>query len=104
MKRARAIAARYQIVVHFQDGDWYGRGLELPTAMNDGKSPDECIANTRDILTTAVAVMLEDGETPPLPATSGKLVRSQQVSVPLTDDEKAIVESASPAKGVPWRP
>jgi len=99
LDRARAIASRYQIVVHFEDGEWYGRGLELPMAMNDGETPDACIANTRAILTTAVAVMLEDGQTPPRPAASAEPVRSQQVNVRLTDDEKAMMESASQRKG-----
>src|SRR5689334_2190099 len=29
-KRAKSIAAEYQIVVGNEDGEWYGRGLELP--------------------------------------------------------------------------
>ena len=38
---------------------------------NDGKTPAECIANTRDIFTTTLAVMLEQDLTPPPPADEG---------------------------------
>src|SRR5256885_6565157 len=86
LRRAREIADQYQIILQFEDGLYYGRGLELPTAMNHGKTPDECVRATRDILTTAVAYMLESGETPPAPAAENK--RTEQINVRLTAEEK----------------
>jgi predicted RNase H-like HicB family nuclease len=65
LRRARKIADSYNIVVQHKDGEYYGRGVELPYVMNDGKTWDECIAATRDALTTGVAFMLENGEVPP---------------------------------------
>jgi predicted RNase H-like HicB family nuclease len=97
LKRARKIAESYQIVLHFEDGEYYGRGLEFPTAMNDGKTPDECVAATRDILTTAVASMLEDGHTPPPPISDQK--RTEQVNVRLTTEEKLVLVDAAYSSG-----
>ena len=50
----------------------------MPQVMNDGKTPDECVEKTREILTTAIAYMLENGEVPPSPASENK--RSEQVN------------------------
>ncbi|HEX4054308.1 MAG TPA: hypothetical protein VHX86_08585 [Tepidisphaeraceae bacterium] len=97
LRRARKIAESYQIILHYEDGEYYGRGLELTTAMNDGKTPDECVAATRDILTTAVAYMLENGETPPAPASEQQ--RTEQINVRLTAQEKLVLEEAAHNKG-----
>jgi predicted RNase H-like HicB family nuclease len=97
LKRARKIAEAYQIVLHYEDGEYYGRGLEFPTAMNDGKTPDECVATTRDILTTAVASMLEDGQTPPPPVSEQK--RTEQINIRLTTEEKLVLTEAAHSSG-----
>jgi predicted RNase H-like HicB family nuclease len=97
LRRARKIAESYQIILHHEDGEYYGRGLELPNVMNDGKTPDECVAATRDILTTAVAYMLETGETPPPPASEKK--RTEQINVRLTTEERLVLEEAARNKG-----
>jgi predicted RNase H-like HicB family nuclease len=97
LKKARKIAESYQIVLHYEDGEYYGRGLEYPYAMNDGKTPDECVAATRDILTTAVAAMLENGEIPPPRASERK--RTEQVNVRLTAEERMLLEEAATSQG-----
>jgi predicted RNase H-like HicB family nuclease len=97
LRRAREIAGDYQIILHFEDGLYYGRGLELPNAMNHGRTPDECVKATRDILTTAVAYLLECGETPPSPATEHK--RTEQINIRLTPEEKLLLEEAARSKG-----
>jgi predicted RNase H-like HicB family nuclease len=97
LAKAREIAESYQIILHFEDGEYYGRGLELPTVMNDGKTPDECVRNTRDILTTVVAHMLENGEAPPPPAS--ERTRTEQVNIRLTREEKLLLEEAARSKG-----
>src|SRR5439155_564986 len=38
LKRARSIVAEYQIIVMNEDGEWYGRGLELPHVFGEGKT------------------------------------------------------------------
>lgn len=97
LRRARDIAAEYQIILQFEDGAYYGRGLELPYVMNDGRTPDECVRKTREILTTAVAHMLENGEVPPAPASSHK--RTEQINLRVTPEEKLLLEQAARNKG-----
>ena len=97
LRAAREIADSYQIILHFEDGEYYGRGLEMPHVMNDGRTPDECVRKTRDILTTAIAQMLETGQTPPSPAMENK--RSEQVNIRLTPEEKLRLEEAARGKG-----
>ncbi len=95
--RARRLADRYQIVLAFEDGEWYGHALELPGVFADGATPDQCVANTREALTAAVAVMMEEGDAPPAPARQG--VRSEQVNVRLTPEERALLETRARQKG-----
>jgi predicted RNase H-like HicB family nuclease len=97
LAQAKALAAQYKIVLEFEDGDWYGCGLEIPTAFGDGKTPQAAVADTRQALVLAVAYMLEKGDTPPTPAREGH--RSAQVNVRLTPREKAVLESKAQAKG-----
>ena len=68
LARARQIVADYQVVMWFEDGEFYGRGVELPGALADGPSADACMANVREAFAATVATMIEDGDTPPLPA------------------------------------
>ncbi len=97
LAKARAIVEQYKIIVEFEDGEWYGHGLELPTAFGDGRTVQAAVADTRESLVTAVAWMLEKGQTPPAPAREGH--RSMQVNVRLTPEEKAVLESKAKAKG-----
>lgn len=97
LKRARQIVEQYRIVIHREDGDYFGETLELPGSMNDGKTPAQCIENTIDIVTTAVAAMLERGEIPPLPATDER--RDEQVNVRLSKLEKLTFEEAARTRG-----
>ena len=68
--RATEIVSRYRTQIWFEDGEYYGRGVELPNAMSDGKTTEQCIRNTKEAMITTVATMLEDGETPPLAAST----------------------------------
>jgi predicted RNase H-like HicB family nuclease len=97
LARAKAIVEQYKIVLEFQDGDWWGHGLEYPEAMGDGKTVESCVRATRQALTAGVATMLEMGQTPPAPAREGH--RSVQVNVRLTPEEKAVLESRAKVKG-----
>src|SRR5437588_1449035 len=88
LARAKEIAAAYQISVWFEDGEYYGRGLELPMTFGDGKTPDECFASTREGLVTTVAYMLEQGETPPPPALVSDEQRTEQINLRVSASEK----------------
>ena len=97
LKRAQRIAADYEIVMRFEDGEWYGRGLELPHTYGDGKTPAACIASVRKGLVLTVATMLEDGDRPPTPARAGE--RTEQVNVRLSASERAELDYRARAGG-----
>ena len=97
LSNARRIARAYDLILRFEDGDWYAHALEYPEAMGDGKSAAACVRATRRALTVAIATMLEDGQSPPPPAREGH--RSAQVNVRLTPEEKAVLESKAKARG-----
>jgi predicted RNase H-like HicB family nuclease len=97
LKRARQIAEQYRIIIHHEDGEYYGQALELPGAMNDGNTPVECLENTIDIVTTTIATMLERGEIPPLPASDER--REEQVNVRLSKLEKLTFEEVARSRG-----
>ena len=97
LDRARRLAGQYKIVVDFENGHWFGHGLEMPTVFGDGKTVNAVVADTREALVTAVAYLLEQGRTPPPPAREGN--RSVQVNIRLTVEEKAMLEARAKAKG-----
>jgi predicted RNase H-like HicB family nuclease len=94
---AKRLSLAYELVLRYEDDAWYGHALEYPEAMGDGKTVEACVRATRKALTAAVATMLEAGQTPPPPAREG--IRSAQVNVRLTPEERAILESRANAKG-----
>ncbi|MCE9604519.1 MAG: type II toxin-antitoxin system HicB family antitoxin [Planctomycetia bacterium] len=94
---AKRYADSYQIILQFEDGEWYGRGLELPQVFGDGKTPEACVENTREALEGAVAFLLEQGQRPPAAATTGQ--RTEQVNVRLTAEEKVLLEASAKRKG-----
>lgn len=97
LRKARRIARQYQVVLEQQADGWYGRGLELPQVMADGPSVAACIKSVREALTGAVALMLEEGQTPPAPARTGK--RTCQLNVRLLAEERARLEAAAKRQG-----
>ena len=97
IKDARKIAAEYQVVVLLEEGKWYGRGLELPHVIANGKTAERCIADTRQAMCAAVALILEQGLRPPAPGRQG--MRSEPIEVRLTAMEKAVLEAAAKSRG-----
>ncbi len=97
LERARRIATQYRIIIRREDGEYYGQALELPGAMNDGRTPAECMENTIDIVTTTIATMLERNEIPPLPASDER--RDEQVNVRLSKLEKLTFEETAKSRG-----
>src|SRR5579859_1066368 len=97
LKRARDIASKYQVVIQQEGGEYVGRGLELPNAFEDGRTPDECVKRTREMFVTVVAAMIEAGEVPPPPASEGK--RTEQVNVRLSAEEKLVLEASAQRHG-----
>ncbi|MFI5378034.1 MAG: type II toxin-antitoxin system HicB family antitoxin [Tepidisphaerales bacterium] len=97
LARAKKIAAEYQIVIWHEDGEYYGRGLELPGTMDDGKTPDECVGKVREALVATVAYLLEKGRKPPIPAKDQG--RTEQVNIRLSRVEKQAIEEAAHSAG-----
>jgi predicted RNase H-like HicB family nuclease len=97
LRRAREIAERYQIIIQKEGGEFYGRGLEMPGVMNDGKTAEQCLKMTRESLVTAVAYLLESGKNPPAPASEN--LRSEQINIRLTPEERVVLEAAARRKG-----
>jgi predicted RNase H-like HicB family nuclease len=95
--KAKKIVEQYQVILACEEGHWYGRGLELPHIHGDGKTVNQCIEDTREAFLGCVAYMLEEGQRPPSPARSG--VRTTQVNVRLTAEEKALLEVTAQQKG-----
>ena len=97
LRRAKDIANSYQIIIQAEDGEYFGRGLEMPYVMNDGKTPDECVKATREALTAAVAYLLESGKAAPPPAS--EQMRSEQINIRVTTEEKLLLEEAARSRG-----
>jgi len=97
LAEARQLAHSYQILIWFEDGEYYGRGLELPFTAADGETPQACFENVREAMIGTVAHMLERGETPPGAAVDAG--RTEQVNVRLSAVEKLRMEESARAKG-----
>src|SRR3954470_8025859 len=97
LARARRIAATYQVVMWSEDGEYFGRGVELPMTFGDGPTPDECMKRTREALTVTVAHMLEQRETPPPPATEAG--RTKQINLRVSAEEKLRLETLAAQQG-----
>jgi predicted RNase H-like HicB family nuclease len=97
LARARRIAATYQVVMWTEDGEYFGRGVELPMTFGDGPTADACMQKTREALTVTVAYMLEQGETPPPPATEAG--RTEEISLRVTAEEKLRLETLAAQRG-----
>lgn len=97
-RRARKIAEQYRIILEQDETGYYvGHALELSGAIDGGDTPDECVANVREALTTLITYMFEVGRIPPPPASDAK--RTEQVNVRLTAEEKLKIEAAAKRDG-----
>jgi len=69
----------------------------MPYAMSDGPTIAACAANTLEATAASIATLLEDGRRPPAP--SRDAVRTQQVNIRLSNDEKLQLEAAAKREG-----
>jgi len=98
LKEARTLALQYRLLLERdEDGTYIGSALELPLVFGDGRTPDQCVRDTFEALTAAVAYLLEQGRKPPLPSSQRR--RQEQVNIRLTAEEKLLLEEAARAKG-----
>jgi predicted RNase H-like HicB family nuclease len=96
-RKALDVARSYQLIVSFEDGVYLGRTVEMPYAVSDGRTIAECAARTLGATAASIATILESGRRPPTP--SRDAVRTQQVNIRLSSDEKLQLEAAAKREG-----
>lgn len=97
--RAAELVRQYAIVSRYneQDGEWHAHAMEYPEAIGVGESEVDAIDAARQSAEIGVCVMLEEGQRPPAPAR--EQIRTQQINVRVTPEEKAFLETRSREKG-----
>ena len=100
LARARALADRYAILVRYEaDGESFvGRAIELPHQIGAGTTAEAALRETRALLVTTLATMIESGLQPPPAGAEGP--RTEQVNFRLGVEEKAKLEAAARAQGL----
>jgi predicted RNase H-like HicB family nuclease len=97
LRKARKIVAGYTISINPEDRSGFvGSAYEFPTASGRGKTREECLKATQEVLAVAVATMLHLGGTPPEPASQKRTV---QVNVRLTQREKVLLSKLAASSG-----
>jgi len=97
LRKARKIVAGYTISINPEgQSGFVGSAYEFPTASGRGKTREECLKATQEILTVAVATMLNVAGTPPEPASQKRTV---QVNVRLTQREKVLLSKVAASSG-----
>lgn len=94
---ARKVSRHYHVVIEETDGIFLGSGLEMPLVMADGRTPAECLKNTREALLAASAALIERGDC--LPQPMDQLHRTIHVDLRLTGYEKRVIEPAARRRG-----
>ena len=98
LRRAREIASQYRIILEPNEEVGYmGNSIEMPNVWGDGKTPDACVRETREVLISVIATMLERGEVVPIPGNDEQ--RTEQVNIRVTPTEKRVLEEAARSKG-----
>ncbi len=94
LREAKRISDGYRIVLERNDRlGFIGSSVEMPTVFADAKTPEQCYKAIQEALMVAVATMLECGQRPPQPASAG--MRTEQVNVRLTAEEKLLFDNAA---------
>lgn len=97
LKRARSLAEKYRIILEPEETEGYfGRAVEMPYCLGVGKTPDACVRETREVLISALATMIESGQAVPTPAGQK---RQEQINIRVSPEEKLILEETARSKG-----
>ncbi len=94
---ARKLAREYKYTVWPEDGECWSRCVELPHCLGDGKDVESAIEAARETVVAGLAADLAAGMPAPHPAREG--VRSEQVNVRLSADERATIEANAQRAG-----
>ena len=94
LRKAKKIVADYRIMLERSERlGFIGSSVEIPTVFADAKTPEDCYKATEEALMVAVATMIECGQRPPQPASAR--LRTEQVNVRLTAEEKLLFATAA---------
>ena len=95
LAEAERLAGEYQVAVRFdkKEGGWVGRCVELPLCIGFGADPTACVQETRAVIVTAAATMIENGERMPAPASEEQ--RTEQINLRITPSEKYRLEDSA---------
>lgn len=88
---AASLADKYRITLWREEAEWWGRCVELPLCLGSGRTPQQAIDSTKEAIVAGLATDLARGIPAPIPAREG--VRSEQVNVRLSPDEREAIES-----------
>lgn len=93
-RKAEKIVDGYKISTEpYESFGYIGSAAEFPTGFGRGKTHEECLRETKEALTRAVALMLDLGGTPPKSmATQG---RTAQINFRVTQTEKDLMKRAA---------
>jgi predicted RNase H-like HicB family nuclease len=98
LRKAEKLVDGYKIVIEpHKEAGFVGSAVEFPTAFAKGKTREECLKTTKEVLTAAVATMIHLGGTPPTPASAQR--RTTQVNVRLTPAEKDMMSRVAAESG-----
>jgi predicted RNase H-like HicB family nuclease len=89
--QAANLAERYRITLWREEDGWYGRCVELPYCMGDGRTPKAAIESTKQAIVAGLSADLARGIPAPIPAREG--IRSEQVNVRLSADERELIQA-----------
>jgi predicted RNase H-like HicB family nuclease len=95
--RAQAIARTYAATLKPDNsGGFVGSSVELPFVLARGRTKGECLANLEDETTHVVAMLLREGQVPPV---VGGHRRVAQINVRVSPRDKTEIESAARREG-----
>jgi predicted RNase H-like HicB family nuclease len=100
LEKGRLLAGQYRIVLQpsSEKRDYLGWCLEMPGVMAEGSTPAKCLAETQEAIAEAIATLLETGQQPPAPY-GQREVRTAQINIRVTPEEKLLLEEAGRQRG-----
>lgn len=92
--RAQDLAHAYRLTLEQNSELGYvGSSIEMSNVFVDARTPNECVKLLKEALAVAVATMLEQGQTPPIPLAEG--LRTAQINIRVNPEEKLRLKEAA---------
>jgi predicted RNase H-like HicB family nuclease len=96
--RAAKIAKTYTLVMQPEPRlGYFGRTVEFPYVMADGKTLAACAEQVLEATTLAVVTYLERDQQPPGPAGDGR--RDQQLNIRVSGEERLMLDGIAAREG-----